>query len=148
MCKIPVLPKDKGHIDLLFLSITGSRAVADLHSKILEPRPTPHPHPRGSKFFQFHAVFGKIWQNRMLVPCPPSFRPPRVSPPSSENPGYATDGYCGILPIHWFTSTKQVSYILRRKRSCGKVMFSVMSVSLPVHRGTPPLYSAFPQPPP
>ena len=22
---------------------------------------------RGSKFFQFHAVFGKIWQNRMLV---------------------------------------------------------------------------------
>ena len=22
----------------------------------------------GSKFFQFHAVFGKIWQNRMLAP--------------------------------------------------------------------------------
>ena len=34
-------------------------------------------HP-GSKFFQFHAVFWKIWQNRMLAP------PPR------ENPGSAT----------------------------------------------------------
>ena len=22
----------------------------------------------GSKFFQFHAVFGKFWQNRMLAP--------------------------------------------------------------------------------
>ena len=24
--------------------------------------------PRGSKFFQFHAIFEKIWQNRMLAP--------------------------------------------------------------------------------
>ena len=24
----------------------------------------------GSKFFQFHAVFGKIWQNHMLTPPP------------------------------------------------------------------------------
>ena len=24
-------------------------------------------HPQGSKFFQFHAVLGKIWQNRMLA---------------------------------------------------------------------------------
>ena len=24
--------------------------------------------PLGSKFFQFHAVFEKIWQNHMLVP--------------------------------------------------------------------------------
>ena len=24
--------------------------------------------PGGSKFFQFHAVFGKIWQNRMMAP--------------------------------------------------------------------------------
>ena len=30
--------------------------------------------PRGPKFFQFHAVFGKIWQNRMLAP-PGSWRP-------------------------------------------------------------------------
>ena len=33
--------------------------------------------PWGSKFFQFHAVFGKIWHNRMLAP------PPRVGAPSS-----------------------------------------------------------------
>ena len=33
--------------------------------------------PRGPKFFQFHAVFGKIWQNCMLAP------PPGVGAPSS-----------------------------------------------------------------
>ena len=37
--------------------------VADRHSKILDAP--------GSKFFQFHAVFGKIWQNRMLAHLPP-----------------------------------------------------------------------------
>ena len=37
--------------------------------------------PLGSKFFQFHAVFEKIWQNRMLAP------PPR------GNPGCATEPY-------------------------------------------------------
>ena len=31
--------------------------------------------PWGSKFFQFHAVFGKIWQNRMLAPPLGSWRP-------------------------------------------------------------------------
>ena len=31
--------------------------------------------PRGSKCFQFHAVFGKIWQNRMLAPPRESWRP-------------------------------------------------------------------------
>ena len=31
--------------------------------------------PSGSKFFQFHAVFGKIWQNRMLAPPLESWRP-------------------------------------------------------------------------
>ena len=34
--------------------------MAHLYSKILDS-------PR-SKFFQFHAVFGKFWQNRMLAP--------------------------------------------------------------------------------
>ena len=33
------------------------------------------PPPGGSKFFQFHAVFGKIWQNRMLAPPLGSWRP-------------------------------------------------------------------------
>ena len=27
--------------------------------------------PPGSKFFQFHTVFEKIWQNLMLAPPPP-----------------------------------------------------------------------------
>ena len=30
--------------------------------------------PRGSKFFQFHAVFGKFWENLMLAP-PESWHP-------------------------------------------------------------------------
>ena len=37
--------------------------VADLHSKILDARSPLPP----SKFFQFHAVYGEIWQNRMLT---------------------------------------------------------------------------------
>ena len=125
--------------------------MADLHSKILEPRL-----PRGPSsfnFMQFLGKFGKIVCCYSAPPPPP--RPPRVSLPSSENPGSATDGYCGILSIHWFTSTKQVSYILRRKRSCGKVMFSVVSFSLSVHRGSslytgphPPRPVFCPSPPP
>ena len=42
----------------------SATSVADLHSKILD---APHP-LRGPKFFQFHAVFGNFWQNRMLAP--------------------------------------------------------------------------------
>ena len=49
-------------------------AVADQHSKNRTRAP---PSPR-SKFFQFHAVFGEIWQNGMLA-----------SPPLG-NPGSAT----------------------------------------------------------
>ena len=41
--------------------------------------------PLGSKFFQFHAVFGKFWQNRMLAP------PGELAPPPRGNPGSATD---------------------------------------------------------
>ena len=40
--------------------------------------------PRGPKFFQFHAVFGKCWQNRMLAP------PGELAPPPWGNPGSAT----------------------------------------------------------
>ena len=43
--------------------------------------------PWGSKFFQFHAVFGKIWQNCMLGP------PGELAPPPPGNPGSGTD-YC------------------------------------------------------
>ena len=42
--------------------------------------------PRGSKFFQFHAVFEKIWQNRMLAP------PGELAPPPRGNPASATAG--------------------------------------------------------
>ena len=46
-------------------------AVADLRGA----RGT-HATPRGSKFFQFHAVFGNIWQIRILAPpLPGSWRP-------------------------------------------------------------------------
>ena len=43
--------------------------------------------PSGSKFFKFHAVFGKYWHNRMLAPPSPqgSWRPP-----PRGNPGSAT----------------------------------------------------------
>ena len=36
-------------------------------------------------FFQFHAVFGKFWQNRMLAP------PGELAPPPQGNAGSATD---------------------------------------------------------
>ena len=39
----------------------------------------------GSKFFQFHAVFGKSWQNCMLAP-----QPGELAPPPRANPGSAT----------------------------------------------------------
>ena len=54
-------------------------AVADLR----EARGMRDP-VRGSKFFQFYAVFGIIWQNRMLA------RPGRFTPPPRGNPGSAT----------------------------------------------------------
>ena len=54
--------------------LLSTLSVADLHSKILDV-------PPGSKFFQFHAVFGKFWENRMLPP------PGRLAPPPRGNPG-------------------------------------------------------------
>ena len=47
---------------------------------------------RGSKFFQFHADFGKIYQNHMLV------LPEELAPLPRGNPGSATD-YNGSVPI-------------------------------------------------
>ena len=42
--------------------------------------------PWAPKFFRFHAVFRKIWQNRMLAPPPGELAPPW------GNPGSAADG--------------------------------------------------------
>ena len=50
------------------MKIYQYETVADLRGV----RGTPSPRP---KFFQFHAVFGKIWQNRMLAPPLGSWRP-------------------------------------------------------------------------
>ena len=53
--------------------------VADLGGGAPGARP-----PYGPKFSRFHAVFRKIWQNRMLAP------PPRgLAPPPTGNPGSA-----------------------------------------------------------
>ena len=65
-------------------------SVADLHSKILDAPPP------GSKFFQFHAVFGKFWQNRMLAPPLESWYPLL-----GENTGSAT----GFVPFFFHGSS-------------------------------------------
>ena len=50
------------------------------------------PSPPGSKFFQFQAVFRRIWQSRMLAPPP---LPGGLALPPRGNPGSATDvGSC------------------------------------------------------
>ena len=49
--------------------------------------------PWGSKFFQFHAVFGKIWQNRMLVP------PGELAPPPQGNPGSTTGVVTALVEL-------------------------------------------------
>ena len=54
-----------------------------------------------SKFFQFHAVFGKIWQNRILAPRPPPSRRP------GDNPRSATGCYCFIVWSEFSTHHSQ-----------------------------------------
>ena len=46
----------------------------------------------GSKFFQFHAVFGKIWQKRTLTPPPPG----ELASPPRGNPGSVTVCRCSM----------------------------------------------------
>ena len=59
-----------------------------------------------SKFFQFHAVFGKIWQNRMLVHLPPP--PPRgLTPPPRGNSGAATEHNMKIISCFSFKQTHE-----------------------------------------
>ena len=51
--------------------------------------------PPGSKFFQFHAVFGKFWQNRMLAPSPGE-----LAPPPRGNPGSTTDNHSQLSQLN------------------------------------------------
>ena len=52
----------------LSVSIEHSCSLADLG---VGARDAPPPPCGAPKFFRFHAVFGKIWQNSMLVSPPP-----------------------------------------------------------------------------
>ena len=52
---------------------TVAMSVADLRRR--EGRATPWV----TKFFQFHAVFGKIWENRMLAPPPGEIMDPPLN---------------------------------------------------------------------
>ena len=70
--------------------ITSNLAVADLRGAW-----GTRPSPWGPKFFQFHAVFGKIWQNRMLAP------PWGVGAPSS---GKSWIRHCLGLRNDWIPS--------------------------------------------
>ena len=51
----------------------------------MHPPPPPPPRPRAPEFLRFHAVFRKIWQNRMLAS--PGELPPLLP---RENTGPAT----------------------------------------------------------
>ena len=50
-------------------------------------------HPQASKFFQFDAVFRKIWQNCMLAPSG------ELVPAPQGNPGSATWVLC-VYQVH------------------------------------------------
>ena len=76
------------------MSVHIGKPVADLRGA----RGTPVTPPGGPKFFQFHAVFGKIGQNRMLAPPPEELAPPPRGNPGSasgNNPKPAVFGQSG-----------------------------------------------------
>ena len=106
-------------------SITS--AVADLHSKILDARPDPG----WSKFFQFHAVFGKIWQNHMLA------TPGELAPPPRGYPGSATPVrllvFFSFLYILNFTQEELL--LPPANEVWVKIVFLHLSVSHSVHSG-------------
>ena len=61
----------------------------------------PPPPPRAPKFFWFHAVFRKIWQNFMLAPPPP-----RSWPPPRGNPGSDAESSQKIILVSWLFEMK------------------------------------------
>ena len=62
----------------------------------------------GSKFFQFHAVFGKIGQNHMLAP-PGVLEPPPLGNPGKSFGSWRSTGKSWIR--HWLRLT--FSIVLR-----------------------------------
>ena len=107
-------PALRGIPDSSLVRITNTNGVSRLYMELIIPRDCqlsficPGPpknleeiievtyqtyvtegYPRGFKFFQFHAVFGTIWQNRMLA------HPGGLALPPLGNPG-STTGYKSI----------------------------------------------------
>ena len=72
----------------------------------------------GVKYFQFHAIFGKIWQNRMLAP-PEGWRPHLgeiLDPPlctSTTNLSRYLDSFVSVTMI--VTTTTTTTYLLYHK---------------------------------
>ena len=65
-------------------SIASYKVIGGSRGGVRDARP-----PWASKFFRFHAVFGKIWR----VHAPPG----GFTPPPRENPGSATESVCLII---------------------------------------------------
>ena len=60
----------------------------------------------GSKFLQFHPVFRKIWQNRMLAPPPEG-----LAPPPRGNAGSATDARQTCQHCQWCAICENLVYV-------------------------------------
>ena len=77
----------------LFVFVNTPHSVADLRGGVRDARP-----PLASKFFQFHAVFGRIWQNCVFTPPPPPLEGSR--PPLGKS---------WIRHCHWHQRIKKLS---------------------------------------
>ena len=77
------------HFYYHFLRILNIYPVADLRGGVRDARP-----PSASKFFQFHAVFGRIRQNCVFTPPPWRVH----APPPWGNPGSVTAICIGSSP--------------------------------------------------
>ena len=73
-------------------------SLADLRGRTSLTLPPP---PKASKFFQFHAVLGKICRNRVFTPSPRG-----VAPPPRGNSGSATG--CKTLQLLCLLATVMV----------------------------------------
>ena len=86
--------------------------------------------PPGSKFFQFHAVSGKIWQNHMLAPPLPG----GLAPPPRRNPGSATGSVIGFgdSAVSGFSDFNVYDWGVQRISSKMYVLFIEMTMNLPI----------------